>query len=435
MGIRGQPETEETAERFGEIEMSGVLTYPGVTVTDDFMRQTIKPVKGTVPEIVDFEMRGGQHPDPEMNALGELLVREAYTRVLLNPAWMELGFKRAYNLLHMTTLYGTRDPSIIRLLYRVQPYPSYVEMEVTQKCPLRCIMCEHTYWDEGEDQLSLERFKYAMDQFPDLKWAGINALGDPFTNPEYGEMVKYLDEKAVCQELYLSSALLKEKDMRQFTERRGLVFLKFSFDAATKETYGKIRVGASFDQVVANIKAFDKYKRDAGKYWPELQFHYIVMKQNIHEAEQFLDFVDGLEINCANVMYSRLLHNYPEVKDVYEEIPDELLIRLKAKSQKLGIPVSFSQDIGATKPPASNCTSWLMPYIFSDGTVISCCCMNEQNRRGWQRVTRMGNVFEKRMREIWVDKPYVQLREKLRMKKPLEAHPVCRICNIYDPMR
>jgi len=385
-----------------------------------------------VPESVDFEMRGGSHPDKEMDELERTIAQDAYNKVLNLPSWGELGFKRAYNFNHLLKIYMTRDPKTIRLLYRLRPYPSYIEMEVTQKCPIRCIMCEHTYWDEKNIELTYDKYKFAMDQFPELKWAGNNALGDPFTNKDYGKMIKLLDDRGVVQELYATTALLKERDMEQFTTRKGFVFFKFSIDAATKETYEKIRVGIDWDRVVANIKALDDYKKKHNKYFPLVHFHFIIMKDNIHEVLDYLDFLNDLHIDIANVTYSRLLHNFPEINNLFVEIPRYLCNKLVEKGRKLNIPVSFNADLPERKPPASECTAWLMPYIFPDGTVISCCCMNEQNRRYWQRETRMGNIFETPMREIWNGEAYTKLLDELWKKNVRQAHEVCKICNIYD---
>lgn len=386
-----------------------------------------------VPEAIDIEMRGGDHPDEEMNTIEKSVVQLAYRRVLTEPIWTELGFKRAYNLIHLFTFYMTRNPQIIKLLYRLQPYPSYIEMEVTQKCPLKCIMCEHTYWDEPIDELSFKDFKYVMDQFPELKWAGNNALGDPFTNKNYSKMVKLLGERNVNQEIYLTSTLLDEKDMKQFVTMKTHAYVKFSLDAATKETYEKVRKGVDWDRVIRNIKALDYYKKKYHVHWPEIHFHFLIMKQTIKEALDYLDFINDLGIDIGGVYYSRLLHYFPEIKNVFMQVPPDLLQKLKAKGNKLGIPVSFSQDIPERNPPANECVAWTMPYIFPDGTVISCCCMNEQNRRWWQRKTAMGNVFKKPFREIWWDKPYVKMRKLLWQGKIKQAHPVCEICNIYNP--
>jgi len=385
-----------------------------------------------IPKNIDFIMRGGNNPDKVMDMFESKVAEEAFSRVNTSSVWSELGYKRAYNLLHLFTFYMSRNPDIIKTLYRLEPYPSYVEMEVTQKCPLRCVFCEHTYWDEGYDELSFKNFKYAMDQFPDLKWAGNNALGDPFTNKDYWRMGKLMDDRGVCQEVYTTTFLLKETDMKKYAQMKGFIFFKISMDGATKETYEKVRPGVDYDKVVRNIKAFDYYKKKYNKHYPELHFHYLIIKENIHEALDYLDFIDSLDVNVGGVMYSRLLHYFPEIKNSFMEIPRYLCNELVEKGKKLNIPVSFNADLPETKAPASECTAWLMPYIFPDGTVISCCCMNEQNRRQWQRETKMGNIFDTPMREIWNGKAYKKMRKMLWQKKVRQAHPVCNMCNIYD---
>jgi len=151
----------------------------------------------------------------------------------------------------------------------------------------------------------------------------------------------------------------------------------------------------------------------------------------MNEAEQFLDFIKSLNIDTRSVLFSRLLWYYPEIEELYTEVPPELTERLVIKGQSLGISSMCNLH---NKPtiPANECTAWLMPYIFPDGDVISCCCMNEQNRRDWQKQTKLGNIFEKSFREIWYDKPYVTLRHKLHERDIKGAHPCCEICNIMD---
>jgi len=384
-----------------------------------------------IPDEIDFLMRRGDHPNAELNTIEKQLAEKAFMMVNTLPQFAELGYKRTYNFMHLLTFYESTNPYIIKLMNKLEPYPWYIEMEMTQGiCPLRCKMCELTYWNEEKIQLTFDKFKYVMDQFPDLKWAGNNALGDPFTNPDCWKIWKYLDDKDVCQEIYLTCYSLNEEDMKRFLELKGLVFFKISFDAATKETYEKIRVNSSFDKVIRNIKRFDYEKRKLGRYFPEIQFHYIIMKSNIDEAVKFVDFVDSLDVDCKSICYSRLLHNFKEINDEFTNIPQSLVKEIIARGKSKGIKINFSLDIEPTRP-AKDCLAWMMPYIFPDGTVISCCCMNEQNRRDWQRETSMGNVFNTPFRNIWYGEKYTKLRHLLYEDKPLEAHPVCNICNIY----
>jgi len=386
------------------------------------------------PFAIDFEMRRGRHPDQEMDGVEQLIAEMALTRMSNNAGWNELGFRKAYNLSHLYTFHCTRNPQLIKLAYRLQPYPSYLEIEATQGCPHKCVMCETTFWNEPTLILSWKKFRHIVDQFPDLKWIGINAIGEPFLNRKFMNMLRYMSEKQVCQELYTTTQMLNEKDMRDFVKYGIVELFKFSLDAATPETYKKIRPKINWENEINNIKALDYYKKKYNKYFPEIHFHYLIMKQSIGETLDFLDFINGLNIDVANIYFSRLLHNFKEINDVYIEVPEDLVIKLQEKGKKLNIPVSFSQDIH-NQAPINECVAWQMPYIFADGTVISCCCMNLQNRRDWQRKTSLGNIFDKSFREIWIDEPYTKLRNMLWNKKPNLAHPACKMCNIYNPTK
>ena len=394
----------------------------------------VKELYDLITDAIDFEMRGGHHPDLRMDALERQIAEDAYNLVLNSPAWGELGFKTAYNFRYLNYIYGSPNPEIQKLLYELQPYPEMIEMEVTQSvCPLKCKFCELTYWNEKPIQLEYDKFVSVMDQFPNLKWAGINALGDPFTNPRYYDMVKYLDDKGVAQEIYMTTQLQKEEDMKKFVDLHGMVLTKISFDGATKETYERVHQGGDFDKAIRNVKALDKYKRQAGKFFPQLEFHYIICKENAHEAEMFIDLIDSLNVNCTGIMFSRLLHNYPEVNDIYMEIPQEKIDSLIQHGKNLGIPVTVNGDARSQKPPAYGCLQWTMPYIFPDGTVISCCNGNEANMRPKQREWSMGNVFEKPFREIWNGEKYTALRSALHSGNPENYLPVCKnLCAVHD---
>ena len=66
-----------------------------------------------------------------------------------------------------------------------------MEIEVTTRCNLKCIICEHTYWDEPNRDMSFEQFKGIVDQFPKLKWIGLTGIGESFINKDFMKMLRY----------------------------------------------------------------------------------------------------------------------------------------------------------------------------------------------------------------------------------------------------
>jgi MoaA/NifB/PqqE/SkfB family radical SAM enzyme len=351
---------------------------------------------------LDYVMRGGNHPDKEIDEVERQIAKQAVSEFLTTPQYMQKGLKWTYNWVHFQTLYWTHDPALLKLIYKKKWQPHYLEIEVSTCCNLKCTMCEHTYWCEKNQNMTFDQFKKILDQFPQLKWIGMTGIGESYLNPEYPKMLDYVKKKGIYVENFDNFCFVDEEKSRQMVEL-GMDKLYVSLDAATKETYEKIRVGANFDKVINNIVTLDKIKREKNSYFPELWFHFIISKDNKHEAVQYLEMIDKLNIDVKRVQYTILLHAYPEIKDKFVEFNDEDKKKVIEKAKELGIQVGFNVNTGDKCAEKNQCTAWTQPFIFVDGTMIQCCSMNEQNDRAWQRKTAIGNVLEKDINEVWKD--------------------------------
>ena len=331
---------------------------------------------------LDLAMRGGDNPDQEINELEKRIAQGALQRFEMNPVFTDKGLRWTYYWTHFNVFWMSKDPKIIDLLYTKAPYPQYIEVETTTACNLQCRICEHTYWDEPNVHMTFPQFKHIVDQFPSLKWIGMTGIGEAWTNPEFERMLRYVKGKGIYVELYDSFFYTDDEKARLQVEL-GVEKIFVSLDAATKETYESIRVGSNWDLVTGNIVKLDKWKKRLHKYFPELCFHFIVTNDNIHEMVDYLDMIRELGVDVHFVQFTRMLHDFPEVKDQFVEIPEDIKEAVLKRGQELGIQVGWNATVPQHKPPASTCLAWWMPFVFVDGTVIPCCALNEQNdRRG-----------------------------------------------------
>jgi len=354
--------------------------------------------------------------------------RLSLERYKTSPIYRSKGEKWSYNKTHYDTLWMTQNPYLVNLLYKVAPIPSYIEVEVTTKCNLRCKMCEHTYWKEPSIDMTFKQFKYIIDQFPNLKWIGLTGIGESFINKDFMKMLEYVKSKDIYVELYDTFFFINENKARKIIEL-GVDRIFASIDATTKETYESLRVGSNYDRVWKNVKKFNDLKKEMNcTHYPELCFHYITCKDNIHEVLDYLDLLYNLNIDVHFVQYARMLHKYKETRDMFTEVPETIQNRILKKGNELGINVLWNANLPKTKPPLHTCTAWYMPFIFVTGDVISCCAENEQNDREWQKAVSLGNIFEKPFKEIWYDKKYRNMRKKL--KKGI-CPKECRNCPVY----
>jgi len=345
------------------------------------------------------------------------------------------GIKCTYNYLWYQILYAHQGFWAKLLWTRLYPLfvhsPRLLEIEVTTHCPLKCVICEHTYWREEPREMSFEQFKQIVDQFPKLKWIGLTGIGESFMNKDFLKMLKYIKSKRIYVELYDNFSFI-DKSVAEALVKLSIDKIFISIDAATKVTYEKIRVGANFDKVLENIKRFLSIRKERGIPYPELSYHYIINRLNIDEVIPFVDLVHSLTGKESSIIFTRLLHYYPEIKDIAVDIPPELIMRVMNKSKETGVRIGWNADVPLQKPPASECSYWIMPFIFASGDVIPCCAGNEANKRDLQRKYRMGNIFEDKFADIWNSKNYNILRQFLHKGKiPVQ----CQDCCVFDTKR
>jgi len=353
-------------------------------------------------DFIDYQMRGGSHPDPEIDQIERMIATEAFKQFINSPIYQKKGLKWTYNWIHFRTLYWTQNPDLIKFLYKKKMQPHYLELEVSTVCDLKCKMCEHTYWKEKNQNMSFKDFKKIIDQFPQLKWLGMTGIGESYCNPEYPKMLEYIKNKGIYVENFDNFNYVSKENIRQMVDL-SMDKIYASIDASTKETYEKIRVGGNWEKVIENIKYLDNYKKEKNSYFPEVWFHFIVSKDNKHEMKSYLDMIDKLNIDVKQVQFTLLLHPYKEIKDKFITLTDEEKREVMEYANKLGLVASFNVNTidDSQKPPKNHCTAWTQPFIFVDGTMIQCCSMNEQNDRKWQRKTSMGNILKEDINDIW----------------------------------
>lgn len=308
-------------------------------------------------------------------------------------------------------------------------YPRFIEVEVTTRCPLKCIMCEHTFWQEKSQDMTLAQLKGIVEQFPRLKWIGLTGIGSSFVNPDFLAMIKYVKGRKLYLELYDTFFLINGWAAKTLVET-GVDRMIVSIDAATKKTYEKIRVNANFDTVIKNIKRLQEIKKWSKSPYPEIVFHYVICKLNLGEVLPFIDLVKKLSGGeKTSILFSGILHNFPEISHLWVEITDNLTKKANKKGEELGIRITWNRNVPTQREPIQKCNEWLMPFIFVDGTVIPCCATNEANLRDFQRKTSMGNVFRTPFKRIWEGEKYQNLRQMIREGK---IPPACRICTNYE---
>jgi len=360
--------------------------------------------------------------------------------------WKKKGLRAVYNFIFVKLFVRGEECGIAiqDILWRkfpwMAPYPWMFELEVTTKCNLWCIMCEHTHWAKTEPSLNkdlpFEDFKKIIDQVPHLKWINVTGEGSAFMNPDFMKMLRYLKSRDIFVAFVDHFLDLPEERMRELI-RLGIDRIWVSMDGATAKTYNKIRPGGDFDKAVKNIKKFIQLKEEMKSPIPEICFRYTFMKPNHHEMLDFIELVSTFGPkkwigNKTWVDFVALLEFDNTKPLVYEPTKDDE-IRIPEHGKKYGIEARLGHPshIPEKKIKMTRCVAWSEPYMMIGGDLVSCCAVMMSNNRDFLRRNKFGNVLQTPFRDIWKSKRYKKFR-RLVPKKESEVPILCDGCRAFD---
>lgn len=333
---------------------------------------------------------------------------------------------------------GVLDP--IYKLTGWAPFLWDMEMETTTACYLRCVHCEHTYWQDKSylnQHLTPETLRGVLDNVPNLKWINMTGEGTSVLNPYFFEMVHEIKSRGIYLDFSHDFVKLSDQQAENLV-KWNVDRIYWSIDGCTKETYEKIRVGAKFEDVIANVQKLIRIKRGLNSPLPEICFRFTFFKDNVHEVEglpNFLaslvedvrDYGDEPSINIVALL------EFEETKDWAVELPASVVKRTDAAAKIRGFKTYWSHvtHIEEEKAPMDYCTFWSEPYIMITGDVVPCCAVLMSNNRKNLERWAFGNIHNKSLREIW-NSPYYRVFRRS-VVNPKDAVPrICLGCRAFN---
>ena len=72
-------------------------------------------------------------------------------------------------------------------------------------------------------------------------------------------------------------------------ENPNITTVAVSVDGATAEVFDKIRVRGKFEVVMANLAALIETRERLNRATPNVETHFVIMKENVHEVPAYVD--------------------------------------------------------------------------------------------------------------------------------------------------
>jgi MoaA/NifB/PqqE/SkfB family radical SAM enzyme len=282
---------------------------------------------------------------------------------------------------------------------------------VTDRCNLQCTMCPRQGTHEIVDMdVPTDALDAMLEAGPHFVSALLQGQGEPMLYPGIFDLIPRIKAKMAAEGevgLTTNATLLDQRTAERLLDT-GIDFLYFSVDAASKELYESIRVGASFDRVTANIHRCIQYRKDSGRTKPRFMLNFVLLEQNIHEIPAFVEL--AAQLGVENVTFSYCTDSTTgNLKAFGAEALQDLFLQAHETGSRMQVNVST--------PPLSKCATEVCYFmeravVLIPGRVFPCHLMAPGYRTSARNVS-FGDVRHTPLLEIWNQPDYREFRSRV----------------------
>lgn len=172
-----------------------------------------------------------------------------------------------------------------RRAVHVDGMPTLYHVHLNMPCNQKCIMCVPD-GRHKKDLIPFERVRALIEQFRPYAEHVTLIGGEPLIYPWIDGTLALLARESIAVSVNSNVTRLDDAMARRLLTLNEL-YLRCSIDAATRNTYYRIRGTDTFDLVTANIARFATLARAHPRAY--LIPIYVVMRENLHEVLPFIE--------------------------------------------------------------------------------------------------------------------------------------------------
>lgn len=231
-------------------------------------------------------------------------------------------------------------------------YPRRVFIEPTNQCNCKCVHCAGAFhMTRQRGYMDFDLYKKIIDELGHF-WPYVNVNlyqhGEPLLHPRIFDMIDYAQDQNLFVKVNTNIGVLKKKDIPRLLK---LDYLEVSIDAASPETYKKVKGRDGFDKVLKNLLDYlEAWGENAtpSSYASEASF--LAQNLNHQEADIFDELFSRLPLGHVNIYP---LHNFTgAISEGNSSIIDK-------------------ESIPRSQWPCCN-SPWDVMAINWDGTAVAC---------------------------------------------------------------
>ncbi len=273
--------------------------------------------------------------------------------------------------------------------------PQEVAIENTNACNLRCITCPHSKMKRSVGFMDEELYQKIIDECVQFKvrHVSIGGFGEPLLDSSLIDKVRYAKYGVEYLSTITNGIPLTQELGRELV-KSGLDLLRVSIDAATSDTYTKVRPPGKLEVVEENLIRFIEFWEQQKKRKPLVEVRFVPTPENIHEIAHFKK-----KWKVADRVVIEFTSSWTGSVNT-----DTTAIRNPKLAQREACPLL-----------------WATLNISWDGK-IPLCCLDYENE------VVLGDAREESIGEVWGNEKLSEIR-RAHLNLDFSSVPICGRCD------
>lgn len=318
------------------------------------------------------------------------------------------------------------------------------QIEPTLQCSLSCIMCPWAELRPENAMMTGETFGKIAPYLFLADAVDLTGGGEPLLSPLLPEMVRQA-KAAGCTVGFSTNGMRLLPALSEQLVSLGLDWISFSVDAATPETYERIRQGASFEKVTGNIRALHQIKQSAASQVPRMMAVFVMMAdpaggpgaggENYRQLPQFIELAytlgveqviaKNLDVILKDGDDERRLFSHdglPQNEVQRDFLSGSVLAQAQRRAHELGIGLRTyllqpQEQMICEHDPLHNL------FFNWQGEVSPCITLSYAEKRVFagERILvpcqRFGNINQESLQVIWEKPAYQEFRRAFERRR------------------
>ncbi|NUP90302.1 MAG: SPASM domain-containing protein [Candidatus Sumerlaeia bacterium] len=325
---------------------------------------------------------------------------------------------------------------------RLRSMPPRLNVEGTHRCNFYCQTCLKGYGAYfAADMEAGVLAKVREELIPTATGIGISGYGEPTIGNLFDDILDTCVAEGAALDMTTNATGLNFRRIEQMIRHK--VAVNISVDGATKETFERIRLGGSFEQLLGHLATILRLRRiHVDQLLSAWHFNFVAVRSNVHELPGVVRLAARYDIASIHVIDYSLNWNAFDAESLRNDpaLARRWFAEARRVAQETGVALTLPPDHAETSIPTvplplwrriraagrlfpkrrrfpQRCGSpWIHPFITPTGDVQPCCAHPP-----------IGSIRNRPFRSVWNGWRYRVLRLRIHTAFPPLA---CRHCHV-----